>query len=91
MSAGELKIGGVYVLRGLAADPTKPYHAERRPPAIGKLVSFLPGGRPFFKLRFGRARWAPRGRIVELENIEREATQRERLIGIPLGVPTVAS
>jgi hypothetical protein len=59
-----------------------------RPPALGLVVT-EPGADGRFSVRlsmgFGqRGRWAPRARVVELANVDREATPREVALGMVL-------
>ena len=88
MSAAELVVGRAYVLRGLSDDTR---YKKARPPAIARLISFLPGGELLVKLHLGGGgllgrRWTPKPRRCRLDNVDREATAREQVIGMPTGL-----
>lgn len=88
MSRDELVIGKAYVLRGLKLDPRRVNSAPISV-RIG-MLSCIHGGGYVVRLhrpgpfRASARRWARLGRVVELANFDREATEREISVGLPL-------
>jgi hypothetical protein len=83
VSAAELVKGRVYVLRGLSSDP-RCEKTSKIPPAIGRLERVINDRSIVVKLWMGQHRWAPRARLARIDNIAREASPRESLIGFPI-------
>ncbi len=85
--------GDVVVLRGLRRYPKDPA-SEPAGPKIGKLIRQTADGRWFARLRqgdvFGRhEKFTRLGRLVDVGNIERLATMRERTIGAVVSLVAV--
>lgn len=87
MSALEL-VGRPVVVRGLTVDARWPgtRSGNLLPPRVALVVRAINPLTVFVKLRMGGAhRWAPKGRLVKLEQIVREATPREVSLGLVFG------
>jgi hypothetical protein len=86
--------GDVVVLRGLRVAVKGSPNAQKHGPKIGRLVRAVADGRWFVKLYQPspfrtRENYARLGRLVDLENIDRLATQRERTIGAVIALEAV--